>query len=110
VRTAQPDGEHRLRLITVVRIYYFSLAILVVGWIANLVLALRRPIINWRDALSLSSLVLIFITLSVLLQARSKLKQSPDAAIKLNGVRYVLLGAVVAVAVVAFLIGFYLRR
>jgi hypothetical protein len=45
-----------------------------------------------------------------LLQARSKLKQSPDAAIKLNGVRYVLLGAVVAVAVVAFLIGFYLRR
>jgi hypothetical protein len=99
-----------MRLITVVRIYYFSLAILVVGWIANLVEALRKPNFSWRDALGLSSLVLIFITLSVLLQARSKLKQSPDAAIKLNGIRYVLLGAVVAVAVVAFMIGFYSRR
>jgi hypothetical protein len=54
--------------------------------------------------------VLIFITLSVLLQARSELKQSPDAAIKLIEVRYVLLGVVVAVAVVSFMIGFYSRR
>ena len=99
-----------MRLITVVRIYYFSLAILVVGWIANLVEALRKPNFSWRDALGLSSLVLIFITLSVLLQARSKLKQNPDAVIKLNGVRYVFLVVVVAVAVVSFLIGFYSRR
>ena len=99
-----------MRLITVVRIYYFALAILVVGWMGNLILALRSPIINWRDALGLPSLALIVVTLSVLLQARSKLKQSPDAAIKLNGVRYVLLGAVVAVAVVSFMIGFYSRR
>jgi hypothetical protein len=99
-----------MKRITVVRFWYGLSAFFIVGWIANLVLALRRPIINWRDAMSLSSLVLICITLSVLLQARSKLKQSPDAAIKLNGVRYVLLGAVVAVAVVSFLIGFYSRR
>jgi hypothetical protein len=91
-----------MRLITVVRIYYFALAILVVGWMGNLILALRSPIINWRDALGLPSLALIVVTLSVLLQARSKLKQNPDAAIEINGVRYVLVGAVVGLPLSLF--------
>lgn len=43
-----------MQLITAVRIYHFALALLVVGWIANLILALRRPIIDWRDAAGFS--------------------------------------------------------
>jgi hypothetical protein len=99
-----------MRLITAVRIYYFALALLGVGWIANLILSLRRPVIDWRDASGLSSVALIFITLSVLLQARSKLKRSPGATIKINAVRYVLVGTVVALAVVFFLVGYSWQR
>jgi hypothetical protein len=99
-----------MRLITAVRIYFFALAILVVGWIANLIVVLRRPIFDWRDEWGISSLVLIVITLGALDRARRRLKQSPDAVIKVSGVRYVLVGVVVAVAVVSFLIGFYSRR
>jgi len=110
VRVARPEGERSMRLITAVRIYYFSLAILVVGWIANLVAALRRPIFDWRAASGFSVLALIFIALSALIQARSRYKANPEAVIKIPPVRYVLAGLVVAVAVGFFSLGFYTRR
>jgi uncharacterized oligopeptide transporter (OPT) family protein len=99
-----------MRPITAVRFYYFALAILVVGWIANLVVVLRRPIFGWRDASGLSSLLLILVALGALRQARSRFKANPDAVIKITPVRYVLAGLVVAVAVGFFLLGFYWRR
>jgi hypothetical protein len=92
-----------MRLISTIRIYYFALAILVVGWIANLVQALRQPNVSWRDASGFSVLALMFIALSALIQARKKLKQSSDTALKTNAARYVLAGIVVGVALGSFL-------
>jgi len=94
-----------MRLISTIRIYYFALAILVVGWIANLVQALRQPNVSWRDASGFSVLALMFIALSALIQARKKLKQSSDEAFKTNAARYALAGIVVGAALAFFLLG-----
>jgi hypothetical protein len=94
-----------MRLVTAIRIYYFALAILVVGGIANLVEALRKPNFSWRDALGFSLLALIFIALSALIQAQEKLKQSSDTAFKIHAARYVLAGLVAGVALAFFLLG-----
>jgi len=94
-----------MRLVTAIRINYFALSILVIGWIANLVAARRQPNVSWRDASGFSLLALIFIALSALIQARKKLKQSSDEAFKTNAARYALAGIVVGAALAFFLLG-----
>jgi hypothetical protein len=99
-----------VRPITAVRIWYGLSAFFIVGWIANLVVVLRRPVFNWRDAASLPLLLFTFISLNALEKAHRKFRESPEVVINISAGRYMLAGLVVAFAVVCILLGYSWQR
>ena len=99
-----------MRPITAVRIWYGLSAFFIVGWIANLIMVVRRPIFSWRDAVSLPLFLFTFISLNALVKAHRKCRASPEAVIEIGTVRYLLVGLAGGVAVFFFLIGFVWQR
>lgn len=81
-----------MKVITVVRLYWLAVAILVIGWSINLYEALARPAIDWRAAVGIPSLAMISITLIALTQARKKLSAAPTAVVKISATRYAIAG------------------
>ena len=99
-----------MRPITAVRIWYGLSAFFIVGWIANLVVVLRRPVFNWRDAASLPLFLFTFISLNAREKAHRKFRESPEVVINISAGRYMLAGLVVAFAVVCILLGYSWQR
>jgi hypothetical protein len=99
-----------MKRITLVRLWYGLSAFFIVGLIANLVVLLRRPVFNWRDAVSLPLFFFTFLSLNALVKAHSKCRASPEAVIEMGAARYLLAGLAVGVAVSSFLIGFVWHR
>jgi hypothetical protein len=78
--------------------------------IANLVVVLRRPVFNWRDAVSLPLVFFTFFSLNALVKAHSKCRASREAVIEIGAARCLLAGLAVGAAVFSFLIGFVWQR
>ena len=99
-----------MRRVTAVRFWYAMSAFFIVGLIGNLMMVLRRPVFNWRDAVSLPLFLFTFISLNGLVKAHRKCRASPEAVIEIGAVRYLLVALAVGVAVFSLLIGFVWER
>lgn len=94
-----------MNAITVVRLYYLATAALLVGWLINLYEALTRPTINWRDAMGVQLLVIIFVTLIMLARVRRNVLADQAAFVRIGAGRYIVAGLAAAGLVVAVLLG-----
>lgn len=99
-----------MKVITVVRLYWLAVAILVIGWSINLYEALARPTIDWRAAVGIPSLAMISITLIALTQARKKLSADPTAVVKISATRYAIAALALVGLIGAVLLGFLASR
>jgi hypothetical protein len=79
-------------------------AFFLVGWMANLMMVLRRPTFSWRDAIG-PLFFFTFLSLFWLEKAQRKFRASPEAVIEIGAGRYLLAGLLVAIAVTFFLMG-----
>jgi hypothetical protein len=91
----------------IVLLYRTTLVILLGGWCINLLAALHRPTVDWRDVAGMPALVLVFINLALLSSARRRLTADPSASIEISASRYVLAGCAAAGCVVAAVLGYY---
>jgi hypothetical protein len=99
--------RNKMKAKTAIRLYCVALIMLLGGWCINLVAALNRPTVDWRDAAGAPMLVLVWITLTMLLRARSKVTADLSASIRLGTGRYVLVGLTAGGLIAAFLLGFH---
>ena len=95
-----------MKALTLVRLYGVVAMALVACWCINLYEALAQPALDWRDAAEAPLLVMIFLTLILLVQARAKLTAVPTAAVEKRTGRYLVAGLAAAGLVAAVLIGF----
>ena len=86
-----------MKILTVVRLYWLAIAIMLIGWCINLYGALGRPTVDWRNAAGVPSLATVFITLILLAQARRKLATDPTALVRMGMLRSVITGAALVV-------------
>jgi hypothetical protein len=94
-----------MKAATVVRLYCLVLAALLIGWFINLYQALTRPTVDWFDAAAMRLLVIIFVTLIMLMRARTKAAASPAAFVRIGAGRYVVAGLAAVGLVFAVLLG-----
>jgi hypothetical protein len=99
-----------MRVLTVLRLCWSALAILVIGWSINLYEALARPTVDWRDAAGMPSLGMILIALGALIQARKKLSADPTALVRTSATRYAIAGVTLVGLIGAVLLGLLASR
>lgn len=99
-----------MKVLTIGRLYWLAVAILVIGWSANLYEALARPTVDWRDAVGIPSLIMISITLGALIQARKKRSIGPTVFVKTSAARYAIAGLALVGLIGAVLLGFIVSR
>jgi hypothetical protein len=94
-----------MKAATVVRLYCVFLAALLIGRFINLYQALTRPTVDWFDAAAMRLLAIIFVTLIMLVRARTKTAASPAAFVRIAAGRYVVAGLAAVGLVFAVLLG-----
>jgi hypothetical protein len=99
-----------MKVLTVVRLCWLALAILVIGWSINLYGALARPTVDWRDAAGMPSLGMIFIALGALIQARKRFSADPTALVRTSATRYAIAGVALVGLIGAVLLGLLASR
>ena len=99
-----------MKVLTIERLYWLAIAILVIGWSVNLYEALARPTVDRREAAGIPSLVMISITLILLTQARKKLLTDPTALVRIGATRYAIAGLALVGLLGAVLLGLLASR
>ena len=95
-----------MKALMVVRIYLVVTLALLVGWCINLGAALTRPTVEWRYAVGMPLLVIIFLTLIMLVRARRRLSADQAVVVGIPAGQYVVAGLAAAGLVAAVLVGF----
>lgn len=99
-----------MKSLMVIRLLYLLAVAELIAWFINLYQALKRPVIDWRDAAAAPLLVSIFTALLMAELLRKRLSAEPAASLKMEKWRYVAVGFMVAGLVTVFILGYHAQR